>query len=292
MNAGGGASGVFGAGALPLPASRPSSLFQGSSVPQQLRPPFYAPPAPAPPPVSPFPTTSARNATGPGPDGIGRSWLEPGPAPVGSMPTQIVSDFPAPASLRRVRLPARLVPEFLRLSDANSRRAPDGVETCGFLCGREERGELAVCALFVPPQRGSADATEVVSVIEYAAFCERRRLLQLGWIHTHPSQDCFLSAVDVHTHFAFQKDLPEAVAVVVAPRRANAFCAFRVTDAGSVAEGRARGDGMRWVAVCRDPVPHHLEHAGLPGSEGYAFERGGHAVIDAALALEVVDARH
>jgi len=33
---------------------------------------------------------------------------------------------------------------------------------------------------------------------------DSRSLYPLGWIHTHPSQSCFLSSVDVHTHCGYQ----------------------------------------------------------------------------------------
>ena len=40
--------------------------------------------------------------------------------------------------------------------------------------------------------------------IKLFTFCSSNDLLALGWIHTHPSQKCFLSSVDVHTHCAYQ----------------------------------------------------------------------------------------
>jgi hypothetical protein len=33
---------------------------------------------------------------------------------------------------------------------------------------------------------------------------DSRGLYPLGWIHTHPTQTCFLSSVDVHTHCGYQ----------------------------------------------------------------------------------------
>ncbi len=33
---------------------------------------------------------------------------------------------------------------------------------------------------------------------------DRRALYPLGWIHTHPTQTCFLSSVDVHTQCGYQ----------------------------------------------------------------------------------------
>lgn len=32
----------------------------------------------------------------------------------------------------------------------------------------------------------------------------RGGLFTLGWIHTHPTQSCFLSSIDMHTHCNYQ----------------------------------------------------------------------------------------
>ncbi len=38
------------------------------------------------------------------------------------------------------------------------------------------------------------------------------------FFQTHPNFDCFLSSVDVHSHFAFEKIIgPETVSIVVNP---------------------------------------------------------------------------
>lgn len=57
-------------------------------------------------------------------------------------------------------------------------------------------------------------------------------LITLGWIHTHPTQDAFLSSVDMHTHFGYQAMLDEAVAVVMAPRKQPSCGLFRLTAKG------------------------------------------------------------
>lgn len=44
-----------------------------------------------------------------------------------------------------------------------------------------------------------------------------QELYPLGWIHTHPTQTCFLSSIDVHTQCGYQTMLDEAVAIVMAP---------------------------------------------------------------------------
>jgi STAM-binding protein len=37
-------------------------------------------------------------------------------------------------------------------------------------------------------------------------------------IHTHPSQTAFLSSVDLHTQLSYQLMMPEAIAIVMAPK--------------------------------------------------------------------------
>lgn len=59
-----------------------------------------------------------------------------------------------------------------------------------------------------------------------------RGLLTLGWIHTHPTQDAFLSSVDLHTQFGYQVMLPEAIAIVVAPSKEINYGVFSITDKG------------------------------------------------------------
>jgi STAM-binding protein len=49
-------------------------------------------------------------------------------------------------------------------------------------------------------------------------YCMNEDLLLLGWIHTHPTQTCFMSSRDLHTHAGYQVMMPESVAIVCAPK--------------------------------------------------------------------------
>jgi STAM-binding protein len=40
---------------------------------------------------------------------------------------------------------------------------------------------------------------------------------------THPSQGCFMSSVDLHTHYSYQVMVPEAFAIVVAPTDSSKY---------------------------------------------------------------------
>ena len=64
-------------------------------------------------------------------------------------------------------------------------------------------------------------------------FQMKHDLITLGWIHTHPTQSCFLSSVDLHTQLGYQLMLPEAVAIVMAPtdRRRDYGC-FSLSPCG------------------------------------------------------------
>jgi hypothetical protein len=57
--------------------------------------------------------------------------------------------------------------------------------------------------------------------MELLAVQTKLELLTLGWIHTHPSQSCFLSSIDLHTQYGYQCMMAEAVAIVMAPTDAQ-----------------------------------------------------------------------
>jgi len=120
--------------------------------------------------------------------------------------------------LRRTHCPAGLIDSFVAIADENSRVPPRGIETCGVLCGRVTvGGDLVVTHVAVPSQKGHPDSVEMLNEEDLFDFCIENNLIQCGWIHTHPSQSCFMSSYDVRTHLGFQQLLPEALAIVAAP---------------------------------------------------------------------------
>ena len=115
---------------------------------------------------------------------------------------------------RTIRAPKDVEDVFLRQAEENTLR---DVETCGLLCGEEERGVITLTHLLMPPQRGTANTVEMLDDTRVGMYIIDNGLQVLGWIHTHPSQSAFLSSVDLHTQHTYQALLPEAVAVVCAP---------------------------------------------------------------------------
>uniref|UniRef100_A0A673BPK8 STAM binding protein-like 1 n=1 Tax=Sphaeramia orbicularis TaxID=375764 RepID=A0A673BPK8_9TELE len=130
--------------------------------------------------------------------------------------------------LRRVVIPRDLTYRFLLLADSNTAK---GIETCGVLCGRLTHNEFLLTHVVVPKQSAGPDFCDMENVEELFSFQDQQNLLTLGWIHTHPTQTAFLSSVDLHTHCSYQLMLPEAVAIVCAPKH-NDSGVFRLTAPG------------------------------------------------------------
>ena len=86
---------------------------------------------------------------------------------------------------------------------ANTKR---NIETCAFLSGPlDPKGDLfTVNTLIIPKQEGTSDTVNALNEGETFDLQLSRSIFPLGWIHTHPSQTCFLSSIDVHTQFGLQ----------------------------------------------------------------------------------------
>jgi proteasome lid subunit RPN8/RPN11 len=135
------------------------------------------------------------------------SALAPPPAAAGGGVAEVVRR----QKVRNVHISAGLMDEFLRFALSNTRR---NVETCGILAGRlsPDDARFNVTALIVPKQEGSSDMVTALAEEEIFEAQDSRALYPLGWIHTHPSQTCFLSSIDVHTQCGYQVRRPPAPA--------------------------------------------------------------------------------
>lgn len=118
--------------------------------------------------------------------------------------------------LRTVFLPKGIRQEFLRYAEPNTRR---NLETCGMLCGTLISNALFISQVVIPDQKSTSDTCETTNDAAFFDYCEKEDLLQLGWIHTHPTQSCFMSSVDLHTHCAYQMMMKESIAIVCAPSK-------------------------------------------------------------------------
>ncbi|KAJ1836220.1 hypothetical protein LPJ63_000478 [Coemansia sp. RSA 2711] len=131
--------------------------------------------------------------------------------------------------MRPIQVPEGIFEEFIDIASKNTR---SNLETCGILCGKQIPGQeaLVMTTLIIPKQRATSDTC--VTEHEEELFVEQmdRDLITLGWIHTHPSQTCFMSSLDLHTQCSYQLMLPEAIAIVCSPQHDPRFGIFRLTD--------------------------------------------------------------
>lgn len=117
--------------------------------------------------------------------------------------------------IRSIFLPGNLRTKFLEIASKNTAA---GLETCGVLCGTPINNALFVRCLLIPDQKSTPDTCETENESALFDYCMSEDLLMLGWIHTHPTQTCFMSSRDLHTHAGYQVMMPESIAIVCAPR--------------------------------------------------------------------------
>ncbi len=116
--------------------------------------------------------------------------------------------------IRPVFLPANLRREFLKIAADNTRK---GLEMCGMLCGTTVNNALFISHLVIPEQKCTSDTCETENEAAMLDFCIENDLIVIGWIHTHPTQTCFMSSRDLHTQAGYQVMMPESIAIVCAP---------------------------------------------------------------------------
>ena len=186
--------------------------------------PTYTPTLPPKPPLQDFQHPSQQDSSFPArPEKVILAPTEPSPPPRTTTPGDLSSSkytFKPSAylengnPLRTVFLPPRLRHEFESLALSNTR---SNLETCGFLCGTLISNALFISKLVIPEQISTSDTCEMINESALFDYCDSEDLLVLGWIHTHPTQTCFMSSRDLHTHVGLQVMMPEAIAIVCAP---------------------------------------------------------------------------
>ncbi|KAH8899959.1 Mov34/MPN/PAD-1 family protein [Thozetella sp. PMI_491] len=129
--------------------------------------------------------------------------------------------------LRTMFLPTDLRQSFLKAAYDNTRR---GLEMCGILCGTVVNNALFVSCLLIPEQTCTSDTCETENESAVLDYCINEDLLILGWIHTHPTQTCFMSSRDLHTQASYQVMMPESIAIVCAPKFEPSYGIFRLTN--------------------------------------------------------------
>jgi len=177
--------------------------------------------------------------------------------------------------LRTVFLPPTLREKFLQYAAPNTRR---NLETCGMLCGTLISNALFISKVVIPEQESTSDTCDTVNEGALFDYCASEDLMVLGWIHTHPSQSCFMSSRDLHTHSGYQIMMPESIAIVCAPSKNPSWGVFRLTDP----------PGMQSVLNCRKSGLFHEHDEQKIYTDAL---RPGHVFEAEGLEFEVVDLR-
>lgn len=180
--------------------------------------------------------------------------------------------------LRTMFLPLTLRQRFVNIAESNTR---SNLETLGILTGTLIQNALFITKLVIPEQISTSDTCEMLDELALYEWTttQPENLMVLGWIHTHPTQTCFLSSRDLHTHFPFQATLAESVAIVCSPSRQPEYGVFRLTDP----------PGLPAIKACKQTAtfhPHEQTHIFTD-----ALGHGGHVIEHADLHFDVVDLR-
>ncbi|CAN7083043.1 unnamed protein product [Brassica oleracea var. botrytis] len=165
---------------------------------------------------------------------------------------------------------------FLRLAKSNTKK---NLETCGILAGSLKNRKFYITALIIPKQESTSDSCQATNEEEIFEVQDKQSLFPLGWIHTHPTQSCFMSSIDVHTHYSYQIMLPEAVAIVMAPQDSSRkHGIFRLTTPG----------GMTVIRNC-DQRGFHAHSS--PADGGPIYNTCTDVYMNPNLKFDVIDLR-
>ncbi|XP_020251298.1 AMSH-like ubiquitin thioesterase 2 isoform X3 [Asparagus officinalis] len=138
-----------------------------------------------------------------------------------------------------------------------------------------------VTTLIIPKQESTSNSCQAINEEEIHAIQDGQSLFPVGWIHTHPSQTCFLSSIDLHTQYSYQVMLPEAIAIVMAPADpSRSYGIFRLTDPG----------GITILRECCESGGFHL-HPQTCSDGSPIYESCSHVYINPNLRFEVIDLR-
>ncbi|XP_004295108.1 PREDICTED: AMSH-like ubiquitin thioesterase 3 [Fragaria vesca subsp. vesca] len=184
--------------------------------------------------------------------------------------------MPSSNSYQHLHVPIKMMEDFLRLARKNTEK---NLETCGVLAGSLKNKVFHITTLIIPKQESTSDSCQTLNEEEIFEVQDRLSLFPLGWIHTHPSQTCFMSSVDLHTHYSYQIMLPEAIAIVMAPTDTSSpHGIFHLSDPG----------GVSVIRNCQQRGFHPHEE---PSDGTSIYEHCSHVYINSNLKIDVIDLR-
>ncbi|RDX89376.1 AMSH-like ubiquitin thioesterase 1 [Mucuna pruriens] len=192
------------------------------------------------------------------------------------------TEITTPDSIVRAESPLQLhistsmMESFMKLAKSNTNK---NLETCGILAGLLKDRKFYITALIIPKQESTSSSCQATNEEEIFEVQDKQSLFPLGWIHTHPTQSCFMSSIDVHTHYSYQIMLPEAVAIVMAPTDSSrTHGIFRLTTPG----------GMSVIRQCQQRGFHSHNQ---PPDGGPIYNTCTDVYMNPDLKFDVIDLR-
>ncbi|KAK1281336.1 AMSH-like ubiquitin thioesterase 3 [Acorus gramineus] len=194
-----------------------------------------------------------------------------------SDPGKLKSESSSTNAVQDVHISARLMEDFLELARENTNK---NLETCGVLGALLKNRTFYVISLIVPKQESTSSSCQALNEEEIYALQDEQSLFPVGWIHTHPSQTCFMSSIDLHTQYSYQVMLPESVAIVLAPTdQSRSYGVYRLTNPG----------GTTVLKDCQDTGFHtHQE----PADGSPIYEDCSSVYLNSNLRFEIIDLRY
>ncbi|XP_057774540.1 AMSH-like ubiquitin thioesterase 2 isoform X3 [Salvia miltiorrhiza] len=178
--------------------------------------------------------------------------------------------------LKDIHMSGRLMEDFVNAASENTKK---NLETCGVLGAFLKDGTFYVTSLIIPKQEATSNSCQALNEEEIYSIQNEESLYPIGWIHTHPSQSCFMSSIDLHTQYTYQVMVPEAVGIVLAPSdESRQYGIFRLSDP----------DGMNIIKECQERG-FHLHKAPANGTPIY--EDCPNIIFNPNLRLEIHDLR-
>ncbi|XXG73675.1 hypothetical protein AAC387_Pa07g2551 [Persea americana] len=176
----------------------------------------------------------------------------------------------------QLHISTQMMDSFMRLAKSNTDR---NLETCGILSGSLKKRTFYVTSLIIPKQESTSDFCQTTNEEEIFDVQDKQSLFPLGWIHTHPTQSCFMSSIDLHTHYSYQIMLPEAIAIVMAPKDSSrTHGIFRLTAPG----------GMSLIRQCQQRGFHPHDE---PPDGGPIYDHCTDVYMNPSLKFDVIDLR-
>ncbi|KAK7398907.1 hypothetical protein VNO78_10081 [Psophocarpus tetragonolobus] len=176
----------------------------------------------------------------------------------------------------QLHISTSMMESFMKLAKSNTDK---NLETCGILAGLLKNRKFYITALIIPKQEATSSSCQATNEEEIFEVQDKQSLFPLGWIHTHPTQSCFMSSIDVHTHYSYQIMLPEAVAIVMAPTDSSrTHGIFRLTTPG----------GMSVIRQCQQRGFHSHNQ---PPDGGPIYDTCTDVYMNPDLQFDVIDLR-